>query len=186
MGKRNYETHYDPETRVFTKKFNDENETTITVNVGELPQNSQSYIEGYGITQIENDCHAGAKSIEEMIAASRQKADDLSQGVIRRRSAGLGIGVDLEKLTQALANTNFSGNVDQAREALAPFVPNEDEDDEELVKQKKARLRAIRNMGEIKVEIDRINGKSTSSLLDAPLATGDEGDEGVDEAQASA
>lgn len=185
MGKRNYETHFDPETRVFTKKFNDENETTIRIDLNELPENAQRHVEGYGITQLENDCHAGEKSIPAMIEASRQKAEDLANGILRRRSSGLGFGVNLEQLTQALANVQFGGDQDQAKAALAQFVPNEEEDDEELVKQKKARLRAIRNTGKVKAEIDRLNGKAPEDLLSAPLDTGGGEDESeADEATA--
>lgn len=174
---KNYDTSYDPESRVYTKTFKDdpENPTIVSVALGELPGISQAYIEEYGVKQIGNDCHAGAKSMKEMIEETKRRFEDLSNGIIRRRASGLGLGVDLDKLTQALANVMFGGDVEQAKAKLAPFVPGE-EDDEELSKKKKARLRAVRNLGEVRAEIDKIDGKSAASVLDAPLVEEDTAD----------
>lgn len=175
MGKK-YDTEFDVSSYTLTKKFKDAEGTTVQISVKDLPENARDYVVEYGIRQIMNDCHASDKTIEEAIASTKQKAEDLQNGVIRRGGGGgLGLGVNLEQLTQALANVLFGGDLDQAKAKLEPFVPTED-DDEDTTKAKKARLRKIRGMGEIKMEIDRLAGKSTASLLDAPLpeAEGDE------------
>lgn len=163
MAERNYKTHWDDENYRFVKEFKDGAKLEVVVN--DLPQAAQDYLLGYGITQVMNDCHAGAKDLDEIKRLSEQKANDLQEGVIRRRSAGLGIGVDIEKLTKALANVKFDGDAEKAKSALAEFVPDEEADDEDTVKAKKARLRAIRNFGAIKMELDRLEGKTIDNLL---------------------
>lgn len=162
MAERNYTTTY--ENDVLVKEFKDG--TKVEVGYNDLPEASQVHVRRYGLTQLLNDCHAGAKTLEEMIKASVQKAEDLAQGVIRRRAAGLGLGVDLEKLTQALANVKFKGDLDKAKASLEPFIPDDEADDEDTVKNKKARLRAIRNFGAIKMELDRLEGKSLDKMLE--------------------
>lgn len=169
MSERDYTTSW--EDGVWTKTFNDdpENPTVFQIKFDDLPEISQNYAKGYGLTQCINDRHAGAKSIKEKIESTRQMVEDLENGVIRRRASGLGLGVDLEKLTEALANVNYNGDKEQAKAALANFIPDMENDDEDLVKEKKKRLRQIQNLGAVKVELDRMSGKSAEDLLSAPL-----------------
>lgn len=183
MPERDYSTKW--EDGIWTKIFNDdpENPTQFQISFEDLPTVSQEYCKGYGITQAVNDRHAGAKTMKEKIEITRQMVQDLENGVIRRRATGLGLGVDLEKLTEALANVNFEGDQDKAKEALQQFIPDSEKDDEETVKEKKKRLRQIQNLGAIKVELDRMSGKSAEDLLTAPLTV--EQRESAEEAQAA-
>lgn len=160
---RNYKTNFDTETEVFSKEFTDG--TKIEVDVSKLPEVSRLHVLGYGITQIMNDCHSGESDLGEIIRISSNKAEDLQNGIVRaRRGEGLGLGVNIEVLTKALAAVQFKGNEEQASEALSKFIPDED-DDEEVVKKKKAKLRAIRNAGVVKAKIDELQGKTLDKLL---------------------
>jgi hypothetical protein len=164
MSERNYKTDFNTETGIFTKTFKDD-KGVLTVDVNALPDISRQYIMGYGITQILNDCHSQEKVLDDIIRISQNKAEDLMAGIIRRRAGeGLGLGVNLEILTQAVANTQLDGDLEKAKEALAKFIPGED-DDEETAKKKKSRLRAIRNFGEVRAEIDKLSGKKFEDLL---------------------
>lgn len=165
MGKR-YDTKWDSQTRTLTKTFKDPDETSISVSFDDLPANSQEYLQEYGLRQVLNDCHAGAQTMDEVIRLSKEKAEALQSGNLQRQSRG-GIGVDLDKLTQALANVKYSGDIEKAQDALANFVPDLENDDEDTVKKKKQHLRAIRNFGAIRQELDRIEGKSLDDMLAA-------------------
>jgi hypothetical protein len=160
---RKYKTAFDVSTEIFTKSFVDG--TELAVDISKLPEVSKLHIIGYGITQLMNDTHSGESDIGEIIKLSQQKAEDLANGVIRRRAGeGLGLGVNLEILTRAVAAVQFAGDEAKATEVLAKFIPSED-DDEETTKGKKARLRGIRNAGVIKAKIDELQGKNLGDLL---------------------
>lgn len=162
---RKYTTAWDAETEIFEKRFVDG--TKLEVDVSKLPEVSRQFVLGYGITQIMNDRHSGETEVAEIIKISQQTAEDLMNGVLRRRAAGTGIGVNLDLLCKALANAEAEiESPEQARELLSKFLP-EDDDDEDTIKQKKARIRAIKNYGPVKAEMDRLQGKVNPLLAGA-------------------
>lgn len=167
---KSYETTWNAETRSLTRMFPDAegncNQNPVVIAFDELPENVREHIIKYGMTQYTSDKLA-SKDPSEYIAVSEKVAKDMLAGVLRSRE-GYGLGANLDALAEALAAVGAAGSTEEARTALARYEI-QDEDDEELIKQKKARVRAIKNNGEVKAYMDKKAGKSAVDLLSAEL-----------------
>ena len=154
---KRYSTNFDNESMVLTKELTDGRVVSVAFN--DLPEVSKQYIIGYGLTQTINDCHSGEKDLDEIFRLSELKVKDLQNGDLRRRS-GLGLGVDFDLLCEAVARaTPKLKDAAAAKEILSQFVPSED-DDEDTIKAKKAKIRQISSQGAVKMHLDELRGKS--------------------------
>lgn len=159
---KRYSTDFNDESLTLTKELTDGR--TVRVSFNDLPAVSQKHIIGYGLTQLLNDCHSGETELDEIFRLSELKAKDLLAGDLRRRS-GLGLGVDFDLLCEAVARASDKiADAEAAKQILSQFIPGED-DDEDTIKQKKAKIRQIANQGSVKVHLDELRGRTVEDVL---------------------
>ena len=168
MAKRvaKYKNKYNPETGVLTKQFQDaEGNPTqaIDVSFNSLPDEAKEFVAVYGLKQILADCHSGITDTVKIFEIASRKAEDLKNGVIRRVAEG-GMIKGLELTIQAFAKVQGISE-EESRKNLERFIVDED-DSEDVSKQKKAVMRKISGHPDVKAAKLKLQGKDAPAVED--------------------